>query len=250
MLARILLFVLGAFGMLDTIMVSFISNMNLGVALPAILGLPLVALSIFLPRLQSAGKAGHVMLVIFACGYLLLALLFAVTWIIIDREANKKVHSGADAVIVLGAGLRGDKPMLVLRLRMDTAIAYLEEHPDAVAILSGGKGDNERISEAEAMARYFKEKGIPASRYIKEDASTNTNENFSYSYRIVRERFGADAKLAFVTTDFHIFRAGRVAARQGILAEGIAAPDVWYLSLNNHLRECVAVWGYALTGRL
>lgn len=250
MLVRILLFVLGAFGILDTILISFVSNMNLGVALPAILGLPLFALSIFLPKLQSAGKAGQIVLTVIACGYLLLVLLFAVTWIIIDREANKKVSSGVDAVIVLGAGLRGDKPMLVLRHRMDTAIAYLEEHPDAVAILSGGKGDNEHISEAEAMARYFAQKGVPASRYIKEDASTNTSENFSYSYRIVKAQFGADAKLAFVTTDFHIFRAGRVAARQGVAAEGIAAPDVWYLSLNNHLRECVAVWGYALTGRL
>lgn len=250
MLMRILLFVLGAFGMLDTIFVSFISNMNLGVALPAILGLPLVALSVFLPQLQNAGKAGHAVLVVSACGYLLLALLFAVTWIIINREANKKVYSGADAVIVLGAGLRGDKPMLVLRHRMDTAIAYLHEHPDAVAILSGGKGDNEHISEAEAMARYFEQKGIPASRYIKEGASTNTEENFAYSNQIIKERFHKDARIAFVTTDFHVFRASRVAARQGIHAQGIKAPDVWYISLNNHLRECVAIWGYTLLGRL
>ncbi len=250
MLLRVLLFVLGAFGMIDTIFVSFISTMNLGVALPGLLGLPLFALGIFLPQLQSAGKAGHAVLVIAACGYLLFGLLFAITWIVINREANKDAAPGADAVIVLGAGLRGDKPMLVLRLRMDTAIAYLKENPNTVAILSGGKGDNEHISEAEAMARYFEEKGISASRYIKEDASTNTSENFSYSYRIVKERFGVDAKLAFVTTNFHIFRAGRVAARQGILAEGIAAPDVWYIALNNHLRECVAIWSYALTGKL
>ncbi len=250
MLMRVLLFALGAFGMLDTIFVSFISTMNLGVALPAILGLPLVALSVFLPKLQSAGKVGHAVLIVFVCGYVLLFLLFAVTWIIIDREANKKVYSGADVVIVLGAGLRGDKPMLVLRHRMDTAIAYLKENPNTIAILSGGKGDNEYISEAEAMARYFEQKGIAASRYIKEDASTNTQENFAFSNRIVKERFGEGAKLAFVTTDFHIFRAGRVAARQGIQAQGIKAPDVWYISLNNHLRECVAIWSYTFLGRL
>ncbi len=250
MLMRVLLFVLGAFGLADTIFVSFISTMNLGVALPAILGLPLVALSVLLPKLQSAGKVGHVVLAVVAAGYLLFTLLFAVTWIMIDREANKKVYSGADAVIVLGAGLRGDKPMLVLRHRMDTAIAYLLEHPDAIAILSGGKGDNERISEAEAMARYFEQKGVPASRYIKEGASTNTEENFAYSNQIIKERFHKDATIAFVTTDFHVFRASRVAARQGIQAQGIAAPDVWYISLNNHLRECVAIWGYTLLGRL
>ncbi|HWR23471.1 MAG TPA: YdcF family protein [Feifaniaceae bacterium] len=247
---RAVLFILGALGILDTILVSFLSTMNLGVALPAILGLPLVAFGVFLPRLQNAGKAGHAVTIVLACGYLLLILLFAVTWVVIDREANKKVYSGADAVIVLGAGLRGDTPTLVLRNRMDTAIAYLEEHPDAVAILSGGKGDNEHISEAEAMARYFEARGIPASRCIKEGASTSTEENFLYSNRIIKGRFGENAELAFVTTDFHIFRASRVAARQGIKAQGIAAPDVWYLSLNNHLRECAAVWAYALLGRL
>lgn len=250
MLLRVLLFVLGAFGMLDTIIVSFVSSMNLGVALPGLLGLPLVIMSVFLPCLQSAGKVGHIVLVVVTCGYLVLALLFVITWAIIDRQADKSASPGADALVVLGAGLRGETPTLVLRLRMDTAIAYLKENPNTVAILSGGKGDNEHISEAEAMARYFEQKGIPVSQYIKEDASTNTSENFAFSYQIIRGRLGEDAKLAFVTTDFHIFRAGRVAARQDILAEGLAAPDVWYLSLNNHLRECAAVWAYWLTGRL
>ncbi len=250
MLLRALLFVLGAFGMLDTVAVSFISSMNLGVVLPGLLGLPLVLMSVFLPKLQSAGKLGQIILVVVAFGYLAAALLFGITWAVIDRQANKAASPGADALIVLGAGLRGEDPKLVLRLRMDTAISYLKKNPGTVAILSGGKGHDEQISEAEAMARYFEKEGIPSSRYIKEDASTNTRENFSYSYRIVRARFGADAKLAFVTTDFHIFRAERVAARQGILIEGLAAPDVWYLSLNNHLRECAAVWAYWLTGRL
>lgn len=250
MLLRVLLFTFGAFGMLDTVIVSFISSMNLGVVLPGLLGLPLVLVSVFLPKLQGAGKLGQIVLVVVACGYLAALLLFGITWIIIDRQANKAASPGADALIVLGAGLRGEDPKLVLRLRMDTAIAYLKENPKTVAILSGGKGDDEQISEAEAMARYFRQKGVPASQYIKEDASTNTRENFAFSYQIIRERLGENVKLAFVTTDFHIFRSERVAARQGILIEGLAAPDVWYLSLNNHLRECAAIWVYWLTGRL
>lgn len=247
---RIALISLGAFGVLDTFLVSFLCNINLGVLMPALLGLPLLLTGLFLPRWTGffACGFGRVIKWLLVAGYGLFFLLFAVTSILLHFAAVKPPPMDADAVIVLGAGLRGDKPMLVLRQRMDTAIAYMQNNPKAIAILSGGKGEGENISEAEAMARYFKEKGVPASRYIKEDDSTSTQENFQYSREILRERFSPDAVVAFVTTDFHVYRAGRVAEKLGLQVYGIAAPDVWYLSPNNYLRECIAIWVYALTG--
>ncbi len=250
MLIRVLLLVVGTFGLLDTLLVSFVSSLNLGVLLPGLLGLPLLLLGLFLPSLSGffASSAGNICKLVFIGGYCLLFALFTGTWILLDTAAARTAPAGADAVIVLGAGLRGERPTLVLQRRMDTAIAYLAENPDAVAVLSGGKGEGEHISEAEAMARYFAQQGVPESRYIREDASTNTRENFLYSNKIICGRFGQGASIAFVTTDFHVYRAERVAKRQGIEAYGIAAPDVWYLSLNNHLRECMAIWAYAFTG--
>jgi uncharacterized SAM-binding protein YcdF (DUF218 family) len=247
---RIVLISLGAFGVLDTFFVSFLCNMNLGVLMPGLLGFPLLLVGLFLPQWAEffANGFGRVIKWLLVAGYGLFFVLFAVTSLLLHAASAQAAPPDADAVIVLGAGLRGDKPMLVLRQRMDTAIDYLQKNPGTVAILSGGKGEGESISEAEAMARYFKEKSVPASRYIKEDASTSTQENFLYSRAILRERFGPDAVVAFVTTDFHVYRAGRVAEKLGLHVYGIAAPDVWYLSLNNHLRECVAVWVYALTG--
>ncbi|HOF94898.1 MAG TPA: YdcF family protein, partial [Clostridia bacterium] len=59
-----------------------------------------------------------------------------------------------------------------------------------------------------------------------------------------------ELKLGFVTTDFHVYRAGRTAKKLGITAFGISAPDIWYLSLNNCLRESVAIWAYLLMGRI
>ena len=46
---RIICIVLGAFLVLDTLLVSMLSNFNLGVILPAILGLPLLLLGVFKP---------------------------------------------------------------------------------------------------------------------------------------------------------------------------------------------------------
>ena len=65
-----------------------------------------------------------------------------------DRDCDKKY------VVVLGAAVHGDVPSLALTHRLEGAYEYLNTHPDAVAILSGGKGKGENISEAECM--YFR----------------------------------------------------------------------------------------------
>lgn len=243
---RILLVALGALGLLDTAAVSMVSNMNLGVLLPGIMGLPLLGAGILLPWLW--GGPLRWLLFFAAVCYAIAALAFTATWAVIALGANAPAPEDADVLIVLGAGLRGNTPMLTLRNRMDAATAYLDASPRTVAILSGGKGEGETISEAAAMFTYLRAHGIPESRLIQEDRSESTEENFRFSGRIIQERFGENAKIAFVTTDFHVYRAGRVANRQGIRATGIPAPDVWYLALNNRLRECVALWKYALMG--
>ena len=85
-------------------------------------------------------------------------------------------------------------------------------------------------------------------RIFAEEKAKNTKENFENSKAIIDQRLGSDARIAFVTTNFHVYRAGQVAKAQGIDAVGIPADDVWYLRLNNFLRECVGICVYALRG--
>lgn len=149
--------------------------------------------------------------------------------------------AGLDEIIVLGAQVRPDgTPSTVLRYRLDSAAAYLRENPRTRCIVSGGKGGNEPCSEAECMANYLRESGIDESRVVLEDRSRSTVENLRYS----RELLASSAdRVGIVTNDFHVFRACRIAARQGLTgACGISAPsDAWFLP-NNLLREvaCVA----------
>lgn len=251
-LLRILLLLLGTMGLLDTLLVATVSSMNLGVALPGILGAPLLLLGLLLPRLPALLPPGWVCAVkwLFIAAYGIALLAFGITWRLIDKEARRAPAADLDVLIVLGAGLRNEIPTLVLRRRLDTAHAYLQQNPRTIAIVSGGQGSGETISEAEAMETYLLERGIARERITREAQSTSTEENFRYSHAIIRERFGEEASIGFVTTDFHIYRAGKVAARQGIVAQGLPAPDVWYISLNNHLRECMAIWAYALGGKI
>ncbi len=244
---RVICILLGAFLVLDTIIVLNLSNYNLGVILPAILGLPLILLGVFMHHMDH-GFLAFVKWFLLGC-YVLGAVFLLVLGILMGTAAKRADKVDADALIVLGAAVHGDRVTWVLSNRLDTAADYLEAHPDAICVVSGGQGDGESVTEASAMQKYLVErKGIDPARILMEDKAENTRENFAFSKALIDEQLGENATIAFVTTDFHVFRAGRVAKKAGISAEGIAAPDVWYIRINNFLRECVGITVYGLRG--
>ncbi|MDO4544217.1 MAG: YdcF family protein [Clostridia bacterium] len=243
---RIILIVLGSLLIADTIFAATRCNMNLGVIMPAILGLPLLLIGIFLPHMAQ-GFLAVVKWAVFAC-YGIGIIIFIVCGILMASAISDKEHTEADALIVLGAALHGDRVTWVLSNRLDAAIEYLNLHPETVVVVSGGQGSGETRPEGDAMADYLVEHGISSERIMVENRSTNTKENFLLSMELIEQRLGADATIAYVTTDFHVYRAGRIAKALGIDAKGIAADDVWYIRINNFMRESVGICVYALRG--
>lgn len=157
--------------------------------------------------------------------------------------ANDNVNYKEDAIIVLGAGVRGTKPTLPLVGRLNAALQYLNKNPNAVAVVSGAKGYQEDISEAEAMKRYLVKNGIESERIIKEDRAVNTRQNFEFSKSILDDYFNnSDYKTCFVTNTFHIYRSSRYASMSGINgASHIGCGVRWYIIPVTYLREAVAI---------
>ena len=159
------------------------------------------------------------------CKRIFLVCLAAVTVVlcafetaIVTRGEEDWSALPVDAVIVLGAGVNGETPSMALQTRIDAAAAYLEQHPDVPVVLSGGQGSGEDITEAEAMRRALKAKGMPEDRLLLEESSTSTAENFAFS-KVLLEDHDIDtdtAVIAVVTNDFHIFRAKLIAQREGL----------------------------------
>lgn len=243
---REVLLILGVVLIVETLIVSTLSNFNLGVILPAFFGVPLVFVALVLPKMKR-GFLAFLKWLIAAC-YLAAFLIFAVCGFLMIRASNEGAHAEADAIIVLGAAVHGDKVTWVLENRLHTAMEYLEAHPDAICVVSGGQGPGESVTEASAMKKYMVEGGIDENRVFTEELAKNTMENFANSKAIIDGALGEQARIAFVTTNFHVYRAGQVAKAQGIDVVGIPAEDVWYLRLNNFLRECVGICVYALRG--
>ena len=123
-----------------------------------------------------------------------------------------KVRENLDYLIVLGAHVDGTRLTLALLERTRRAFKYLEENPGTRAVLSGGKGEGEQISEAEAMYRYLTEHGISGDRLIRETHSTNTKENLDFSLKLIGD---LSASIGVVTNHFHVFRGVAIGKKCG-----------------------------------
>lgn len=181
----------------------------------------------------------------YGCVAVGLVLLVGLEVVIINRGRSDRTPLPADAVIVLGAGVNGTEPSLSLRTRLDAALDYLETCPDIPAVLTGGTGYGEEISEAACMYDYLTERGVEPDRLILEDQASNTAENFALSRPLLEEAGvdPAESRVAVVTNDFHMARSELIAARQGYGdVAGVPAPLPWaHLTVNYYLREAFAL---------
>jgi len=149
----------------------------------------------------------------------------------------------ADCLIVLGAGINGDKLSWVLSSRVELALSYLHEHPNCVVIVSGGQGPGETITEALAMQRYFVTWGIDESRIFMEDRATSTVENLRFSREILEEKGLLNSRIAIVSNSFHLYRARWLADYMGLEAQTLGArtPHFPLTPLNSYLREYCSI---------
>lgn len=147
-----------------------------------------------------------------------------------------------DFLIVLGAGLSGDRVTPLLAARIDVAIKYYkEQEKKCKIIMSGGQGPDEVISEAQAMKNYALEQDIPEEDIIMEDKSTNTRENLLFSSNLIKSYGIEKPKAMFFTSNYHVFRAGLLSRELGLSYQGKGANTKLYYSLSAFIREYIGV---------
>ncbi len=168
--------------------------------------------------------------------------------IIIAVKAAKHIPAfDKDYIIIHGCQIRKDGTLTkLLQSRADRAIEFAKLQKEAtgkdiIFVPSGGKGNDEIISEGEAIKRYLLENGISEDKIIKEDDSASTEENVKLAMDKMRDNFGSDGyKAAFATTNYHVFRTGMLADKMGLKAEGIGSSTKAYFWINAFVREFIA----------
>ena len=174
----------------------------------------------------------------------------AITAGFILKAAHPANAPDGDYIVVLGAAVHGTVPSLSLSERIQAAYDYLSSHPSTIAVLTGGQGRGEEITEAACMYRELTQMGIDGSRLLLEETSTSTIENLRNALDIAQNATGIrPQKIGIVSSEYHLFRAGLFAQRLGLESFGIPAKTSWFaLRLNYYLREIVAVWKYLVLG--
>ncbi len=151
-----------------------------------------------------------------------------------------------DFIIILGCSIsKKGKLRPLLKGRADRAIRFAWEQEwktekPARYVPSGGKGADEPMSEGSAMELYLLSHGAEDYEVFAEKESRNTLENLVFSKRII-DGLKENARIAVVTTNFHVLRSGMLAKRVGIDAVVIGSKTVWYFWPNAFFRETIAV---------
>ena len=221
-------------------MLSLVLGIIVAIGQIAVFTAALVTLFMGVERVEAKGINVVSMLIGASVLYLSLSVLAFVLYTLFLQIIPRK--RDFDYVIIHGAGLiDGKRVSKLLADRLDKAIeVYRRDPTPPVLIPSGGKGSDESVSEAEAMAAYLVDKGIPEDMIIKEDRSTTTLENLQNSKAIIEARPGRKYT-ALVTSNYHVYRALRYSRRIGLKCTGIGSRVAFFYWPSAVIREFIAI---------
>jgi len=230
---RLVLLVVGVPLLFCALILLVTTNFNLGLLVQTLVSLGLIALALAYHHIPK-----WIRLVLLTLG-IAMAVFIAFLFI---YGTNDTVRYDEDVMIVLGAGIRGERVTSLLARRLDEAVTFHRKNPGALIVVCGGQGPQEDIAESEAMERYLIAAGVSPDVIVQEDLSTSTFENLSFARCLIVDRLGEEFTSVLVTNDFHVYRATRIAHNAGIEeVNHIGAYTKWYTLPSNYLREMLAV---------
>lgn len=184
---------------------------------------------------------GRIALISLAVIFGVLVLYAAVLTVLMLCAAGAQPKN-PDVVIVLGCRVQPDgSPSLMLQKRVDAAYEYLSENGEVSCIVSGGKGSDEPVSEAETMKNLLVEMGISEERITVEDKSESTRGNIELSLKLLEEQGKTVSEAAIVTDGFHQFRAALIARESKITPTAVSAETPAWLVPPYWVREWLAL---------
>lgn len=179
----------------------------------------------------------------------LLVTYVVVTFVQVWHASHQDDARRAQAIIVLGAAQFDGRPSAVLTARLDHAADLYRQGLAPLIVVTGGKQQGDRFTEAEASANYLAAQGIPGGAIERETTSTNTYDELAATARFLHERGITDVLL--VSDPFHAYRIGAIADDVGLDAHVSPTPTSPVHGVDNAqalLRETVAVAAGRLIG--
>lgn len=239
--------VLACFGIYNGIIMARRESRSLANLLSLLGGLALVAYLAFGLYSVMAANLSMVVFVLFSLapvGYVAFVFVAFVLYSLGYTAWTTRRTAAPAAVIVLGAGLIGDRvpPLLASRLRRGRQVydAARGRGADTLLVTSGGQGPDESVAEGVAMARWLQEEGVPSEHLVIEDQSRTTEQNLLFSTRLLAEQ-NVTGPVAVVTNNYHAFRAATLLRRLDVSGQAVGAPTAAYFWPSATIREFIAM---------
>jgi uncharacterized SAM-binding protein YcdF (DUF218 family) len=186
-----------------------------------------------------------------------LAILLAVvaylllTFVQVYRASHRDGATGAakgefHAIVVLGAAQYDGRPSPVLQDRLDHALDLYEAELAPLIVLTGGRQEGDRFTEATAGYNYLRQQGVPDEALLKEVDGKSTWESLAASARFLLRDGNSD--VIIVTDDYHAFRAEATAEDSGLSAT--VSPSDSRLSSGSRTRQLLRETAAVAVGRI
>lgn len=176
----------------------------------------------------------------------LLAAYVTITFIQVYRASRHDGARSADAIIVLGAAQYDGRPSPVLQDRLDHALELYEADLAPLIVLTGGRQEGDRFTEATAGHNYLREHGVPDEALLKEVDGTSTWESLAASARFLIER---DLTTVVLVTDgYHAYRVEAIAEDSGL--DATVSPSDSRLTGTSELRQLTRETAAVAIGRI
>lgn len=176
----------------------------------------------------------------------LLASYLTVTFLQVYRASERDGSRPAEAIIVLGAAQYDGRPSPVLQDRLDHALALYQAGLAGQIVLTGGRQEGDRFTEATAGYNYLRGRGVPDEDLLKEVDGTSTWDSLRAVARFLVDRDLREVVL--VTDDYHAYRVEAIAEDIGLDAS--VSPTDSRLTGTGQLRRLLRETAAVAVGRI
>ncbi|HEX5616667.1 MAG TPA: YdcF family protein [Acidimicrobiia bacterium] len=137
-----------------------------------------------------------------------------VTFVQVWRAADRDGARPSDAIVVLGAAQYDGVPSPVLRARLDHAVDLYDDDIAPLIVVTGGRREGDRFTEATAAATYLHTRGVPDDAILRETTGSSSWESLAATARILDDR-GLD-RVVLVSDPYHSARIDLIADEVGL----------------------------------
>jgi uncharacterized SAM-binding protein YcdF (DUF218 family) len=168
-------------------------------------------------------------------------------------QTHRDENHSADAIVVLGAAQYDGEPSPIFKARLDQAGYLYREGFSTTVIVTGGKQEGDRFTEAEAGADYLVSQGVPSEAFLLENQGSTTLESLR-EVRELADEHGIESVL-LVSDPMHSERIKRIARDLGF--SDVYSSPASYISLNRSratkarelAREVASIIAYEIFGQ-